>query len=132
MMNGALHLNKRTVNCVWSGFGLICQRRRWPPRVRLPTDNGESRISNVEATILVHDLNIRWGGDVEGIATDDTQILEIDRARDQRELIARHATASLQVTISFIRVLVDSCKQGFIFWGRTYSVQYWYGQLLHC
>lgn len=80
MMNSTLHLNKWAVNCVWSGFGLICQGRRWPPRVRLATDNGESRISNVEATILVHNLNIRRGGDVEGIATDDTQVLEIDRA----------------------------------------------------
>lgn len=78
MMNRSLNQNKWPVKRIWSWLSLICERRRWPPGVSLPADNGESGVSNVEAAILIHNPDIRRGCDVEGIAADDAQVLEIE------------------------------------------------------
>ena len=72
----------------WLVDGTLTVRRRvrmwsrWFPRIRLAVDNRKSRITDFEATVLVDDLNIGRHVDVEGVATDNAQELEVDDAGD--------------------------------------------------
>lgn len=69
---------------------------RWFPRIRLSVNNRKSRIVDFEATMLIDDLNIGWCVDVEGVATDNAQVVEVDDAGDQRQLVRGHATTGLE------------------------------------
>lgn len=82
MMNCTRDKNK------WLVHGTLTGRRRgrmwsrWFPRIRLAVDNRKSWILDFEATVLVDDLNIGWAVEVEGFATDNAHVLEVEDAGD--------------------------------------------------
>ena len=71
-------------------------RRRPAPRILLPVDDGQPIVRDAVAAVLVDGVDVRRGGDVEGVAADGFREGEVDQAADEREDGARDAGAGLQ------------------------------------
>lgn len=69
--------------------------RHWSPWIDLPIDERQAIIGDVIPSVLVDDLGIRWGGDVEGFPADDLFVRKVDQSRDERELVLRNTTTGL-------------------------------------
>ena len=80
------------------------------PGVLLAINDGQTRVADAEAAVLVDGLDVRRPVDVEGLAAGDRSEVEIDGARNQRELVARDAGASLEVAPSGRTMLVEFDK----------------------
>lgn len=80
------------------------------PWVLLAVDDGQARVADAKAAVLVDGLNIRRLVDVEGLAASNGCVVEVDGAGDQRELVARNAGAGLEVAPSVRTMLVKSGK----------------------
>ncbi len=64
-------------------------RRGVPPRVSLAVNAGQPGVPDVDAPVLVDALDLRRGGDVEGLTADDRGVVQVDEAGDERELVGR-------------------------------------------
>lgn len=76
------------------------------PGVLLAVDDGQPRIADVEAAVLVDGLDVRGLVDVEGLAAGDGGVVQVDGAGDQRELVPWNTGAGLEVTPSVNDMLV--------------------------
>lgn len=76
------------------------------PGVLLAVDDGQARVADAEAAVLVDRFDVRGLVDVESLAADDGGVVEVNSAGDQRELVARDAGAGLEVAPSGRGVLV--------------------------
>lgn len=80
-------------------------RARPTPGVNLTVHKRKPRIGDVEPAVLVNSINVRRLRDVKRLATDDTQVLERQEARYERQLVLGNAAACLEVAV-FCTVLV--------------------------
>lgn len=71
---------------------------RSSPRIPFAIDEGESRVADVETTKPIDVGNIGWLSQVEGISADKGRVVDVDSARDKRQLVLRHSATSLEIS----------------------------------
>ena len=77
-------------------LGLWRMWRCSSPRIIFAVNECQAVVGDVVPSVLVDDVCVRGCGDVEGFPADDLRKVEVDEARDERELGFRHATAGLK------------------------------------
>lgn len=76
------------------------------PGVLLAVNDGQARVADVEATVLVDGLDVRRLVDVEGLAAGDGRVVKVDGTGDQRKLVVRDTGPGLEEAPSVGTMLV--------------------------